>query len=200
MRYVKQSQWDINTVAKKLHSKMEATKRVSKSQIKVTDIEKVLNTIAIVNSMDEFETVLEGRLLSDYEVPACFRAFIAPKKVTIGNSSRYPDLREVRDTSGLEPCTVEELTDFIDKLGATYKVSNIGTVKLSERDAKTLNDCKEAMILVEGCAYVVSDDDAWFVPVGLKKCVNDCVGTKVFNEDADYVLENFLNHFTFVSQ
>lgn len=200
MRFVKGSQWDIKTVTKKLHSKMEATKRVSKSQIKESDIEKVLNTIAIVNSMDEFETMLNGRLLSDYEIPVCFRAFIAPKKVTIGTSNRYPDLREVRDTSGLEPCTVEELTDFIDKLGATYKVSNIGTVKLSERDAKTLNDCKEAMILVDGCAYVVSDDDAWFVPVGLKKCVNDCVGTKVFNEDADYVLENFLNHFTFVNQ
>lgn len=200
MRYVKGSQWDIKSVAKKLYSKMEATKRVSKSQLKELDIEKLLNTIAIVNSMDEFETVLEGRLLSDYEVPACFGAFIAPKKVTIGNSSRYPDLREVRDTSGLEPCTVEELTDFIDKLGATFKVSNIGTVKLSERDVKTLNDCKEAMILVDGCAYVVSDDDAWFVPVGLKKCVNECVGTKVFNEDADYVLENFLNHFTFVKQ
>lgn len=200
MRFVKGSQWDIKTVTKKLHCKMEATKRVSKSQIKESDIEKVLNTIAIVNSMDEFETMLNGRLLSDYEIPVCFRAFVAPKKVTIGTSNRYPDLREVRDTSGLEPCTVEELTDFIDKLGATYKVSNIGTVKLSERDAKTLNDCKEAMILVDGCAYVVSDDDAWFVPVGLKKCVNDCVGTKVFNEDADYVLENFLNHFTFVNQ
>jgi hypothetical protein len=176
------------------------TKRISKSRIEEGDIKAVLDTLAIVNSMSEFETTLNGRLLSDYKIPLCFKPFLLPSKVTIESGTKFPDLRELRDVSKLKPMTITELEAFCDKLASTFKMDSMPTFCLADREVKTLHECNEAVILFGDDLLVRSEDDSLFVPVPLKSFVGMCFGTHVFNEDAEFVLGEFINRFSFVSK
>lgn len=199
MKMIKDNIIDINVTAGVLFNKYLNTKRVSRALLTEDDFKRVLETIACVNVLSEDDTKLGEYLLTDYKIPKCFESFIYPARVSLGADRRYPDLRVRRSVSEFTPLNLTELADFRDKLGSGFKTSDIPVVSFGNRMVKTLNECREAMINYNGESRVISCDDTWFVPVGLKEEINSCVGTLIYNEDADWVFKQFLAQFKFVA-
>lgn len=83
---------ELQLLAKDLFKSIEAVKRISRVNFTEGELESVLITLDGINALSRSEDVLDGHLVSSYELPRGWDSLVLPRHFSFGGTIRNPDL------------------------------------------------------------------------------------------------------------
>jgi len=83
---------ELQGLAKDLFKAVEAVKRISRVQFTEEELESVLLTLDAINALPRSEDVVNGHLVSSYEIPKGWDSLVLPRWFSFGGTVRNPDL------------------------------------------------------------------------------------------------------------
>lgn len=150
--------------AKIMNDYLNEGRKVSRVSFSEEDIKSVCNTINMINALPYGKAVVEGELLSDYEIPRAWSALIQPARVRFSSDIMAKDYK---DTDAYKsPGKVAPMSSTRFKL--VWRAI-IGSYKGAE-DFISVRDCRnDAMITDIGKKGVLASmnsciDDGIYIP------------------------------------
>lgn len=190
--------FNYHIIAERICERINDTKKVSRAPEGLMErIENVLNLIDAINQQPEYVQSYNGVRFEDIEIPKFLSHFIQPSKVSLKPEAKYPDLRRTHSVKDVVSIDLGELKSLCDNVNSIMKARAL-PVKISDhRRPKTLDEVK--FCVTDGSIEVTCDEGASdrFVPVPVIPQVLAIVGEHVVNEDANYILNLFLDHMNF---
>lgn len=194
MRFVAENYINYETVGKAIYNRIVATKRISKPNVKEEDVITLLKFIANINSLDYLAEYIGDVRLADLSIPSSFQSFLAPSRVMIDDNERNPDLRIV--ASNDVRLSILELVDIVDRIGSTFR-GELETVNVkTSRVVCNINNAPFVTLKFGSEYRLVAKNDDYGVPLILKSELSELYSKTVFNEDAEYILEQYIAHWT----
>lgn len=178
--------------------RIEDTKKVSRMPAGLEDkIYNALKLIDAINQQPDYVQSYNGVRFEDIQIPKFLSSFIQPSKVSLKPEAKYADLRRVHSVKDAIPVDLGELKSLCDVVNSIMK-AKIAPVMVSEyRRPKTLDEVK--FCVTDGSIEVTCSEGSndRFVPVPVISQVLAVVGEHVVNEDANYILNLYLDHMVF---
>lgn len=196
--YVKDSRyprWDCEKIASRLDEVLTDTMKVSKAKHEKDDLVMALEVIDAINNLDEYARSYFGDRIDDIFIPKCLSDFVYPSRVALKDDSRYPDLRYLSDRKEPAVYNHAQMKKLIDNINAEFKVNEPPVYISDLRKPVKLDDVNIMTVSGDGFVTIVDGSSKGFIPVLVKDSILDIYGDRIFNEDANYVIERYLTFF-----
>lgn len=194
---------DKNTFIDKFSARVWATKKINlKDDKSVKEVlGRIYDVLTMFNSLPEFTTSIEGRMLSDVVIANEWKDFVSPEAVRLDPTDLKTQNLLVRKTGHCKFGPAEYL-DFINdqltfrswfKKDLNDGVTNLGTL----RAAKSLFDVIPIMMVdVEGVNMVRSLDEP-FIPVALTSDIKCLFRSDYYNTTLETIINDYFAKVTF---
>lgn len=197
-RYLKNEsypKWDCEKIALRLDEVLTDTMKVSKSKHLLEDLVMAIKVINAINNLDEYARSYYGNRFDDIFIPKCLSDFVYPSRVSLKDDSRYPDLRYISKDESDAVYNHAQMKRLVDAINAEFKM-NESPVYISDlRKPVKLDDINIMVSSGNGFVTIVDGSSKGFIPVLVKDVILDIYGDRIFNEDANYVIEHYLTFF-----
>lgn len=185
---------DLSVLSGDIIDRISAMRKVSRLQKEeFVGVEYVLNLIDSINQLPEYEVSYGGYRFEDIKIPHFLTPFVWPAKVSFKPGTKYVDLRRVHEV-GPVSVDLNSLKTLQDRYNSVLKCDDKAVPVSELRRTLTIDDVKFSTT-VDGVERVISDSpDDIFIPVPLVSAVGEIIGHRVFNEDANYVINLFVDY------
>jgi hypothetical protein len=187
--------WDCDKIASRLNEVLNDTMKVSKPKHDKDDLVMALEVIDTINNLDEYARSYFGDRFDDVFIPKCLSDFVYPSRVSLKDDSRYPDLRYLYDRKEPGIYNHARMKKLIDNINAEFKINEPPVYISDLRKPVKLDDVNIMTVSNDGIVTIVDGSSKGFIPVLVKDSILDIYGERIFNEDANYVIERYLTFF-----
>lgn len=197
-RYLKNEgylQWDCENIALRLDEVLTDTIKVSKPKHLLEDLVMAIKVIDAINNLDEYAKSYYGDRFDDIFIPKCLSDFVYPSRVSLKDDSRYPDLRYISRDESDAVYNHAQMKRLVDAINAEFKVNESPAYISDIRKPVKLDDINIMVPSGNGFVTIVDGSSKGFIPVLVKNVILDIYGDRIFNEDANYVIEHYLTFF-----
>lgn len=191
----KYPQWDCEKIAARLDEVLTDTMKVSKPKHDLEDLVMAIQVIDAINNLDEYARSYYGDRFDDIFIPKCLSDFVFPSRVALKDDSRYPDLRYLSEKGDLAVYNHAQMKKLIDNINAEFKINEPPVYISDVRKPVKLDDVNIMTVSDKGFVTIVDGSSKGFIPVIIKDSILDIYGERIFNEDANYVIERYLTFF-----
>lgn len=185
------------SLSSRINERIADTKKVSKVLHNIKDIEYALSLIDCINQEPEYAVSYEGVRFEDIRVPKFLSDFIWPSKVSFKPELKYPDLRRVHSVDNKVPVDLRSLKRLCDNVNAEMKCDAPSVSIDQYRRPKTIDEVKFSVTHDKVERTMSEGSNDFFVPVPVISAVMDIVGEHVVNEDAEYIVNMYLDYLRF---
>lgn len=194
---------DKKTFTEKFKERVLATKKINlrDESVVTKTLEEIYDVLSMFNSMPEFTTSIEGRMLSEIVIANEWKDFILPEAVRLDPTDlKTANLLDKKE--GKRKFGPEDYLKFINnqlrfrswfKRDLSDGVTNLATL----RSAKSLYDVIPVMMVnIEGENMIRSLDDP-FIPIKLKSEVGCLFRTDYYNTKLDQIISDYFSKASF---
>lgn len=173
-----------------ISSKFNAARKISRNI--EDDVLVIENYIQAINSVGEFEVLLNGYPFDEIQIPNEFKEFVAPRSVRmIAGDLRFEDLLS-RPTAPKKVPSYAEFKNAVMAVRSAYKADpNDNMTPLNEirKDMCLADVIKISNIQTRGCF----DEGLSYFPIQLSERVSALIGASSPLVNPDVMIENYLN-------
>lgn len=187
--------WDCEKIAARLDEVLTDTMKVSKTKHLLEDLVMALKVIDAVNCLDEYARSFNGDRLEDIFIPKCLSDFVYPSRISLKDDSRYPNIKYLPKEDVDAIYNHAEMKRLVDAINAEFKINDSPVYISDLRKPAKLDDVNVMTVSGNGFVTIVDGDSKGFIPVLVKDCILDIYGDRIFNEDANFVIEQYLTFF-----
>lgn len=197
LNLIKDSRLDYKQVYNRLLARIQDTKKVSRRLDSLPELDYALQLIDCINQEPEYVKSYDGCRFEDIPLPKFLSDFVQPSKISFKPDAKYVDLKRTHSVSGKVPVDLGKLKTLCDVINSIMK-TNSAPVFVSElRRPKTLDEVR--FCVTDGSVEVTSSEGSsdYFVPIPVIDQVLAIIGNHVVNEDANYILNLYLDYLKF---